>query len=162
MQTIAKIAKVKRGIARRFRIAILRKSEEEIEYKDWLRAQDRDYTEKKKKGHLRTREELDEWWSEWNAEIEFPRYRYYRAMTSHWRAKAADKLVELPPYSERDGYWEGSDFSRHGLTLTDKGIAYVRAAVRQETLASSELFFRVVAVVIGASLVILSLISVLK
>ena len=162
MQTIAKIAKVKRGIARRFRIAILRKSEEEIEYKDWLRARDRSYAGEKKKGNLRTREELDAWFADWDAEIELARYNYYRAMTSHWRIKAADKLVELPPKNQKDEYWEGSDFSRYELTLTDKGIAYIRNAVRQETLASSELFFRVAAVIISALLVILSFISVFK
>ena len=46
------IAKIKRRIVHRFRIAILRKSEEEIEYRDWLRAQDRNYAEEKKKGKL--------------------------------------------------------------------------------------------------------------
>ena len=68
-----------------------------------MRAQDRK-CEEKKKGKLQKREELDEWWAEWNAEIELPRYNYYRAMTSHWIAKAADKLVELPPENEKDGY----------------------------------------------------------
>ena len=147
-------------IARRFKITVLRKSQEEIEYTRLLRARDRDYA--KEKGNLRTREELDQWWAGWEADIRVARYDYYRVMTSYWMRKATDKRVELPPDNEKDGYWDRDGFPWLGRTLTDKGIAYVRNAVRQETLASSELFFRVAAVVIGASLVVLSLISVLK
>ena len=49
------IAKIKRRILHRFRIAILRKSEEEIEFRDWLQARDRDYAKEKKKRQFANR-----------------------------------------------------------------------------------------------------------
>ena len=129
-----------------------------------LRAQEREYSTLK--DSFKTAEDYFKWASEWDFETQSEREDFLTHRTAYWRKKSTAKPIELPPDSKEDqygtGYWEQSEYSQGKRFLTDKGVAYVRDAVRQETLASSELFFRVAAVVIGASLVVLSLVSVLK
>lgn len=108
-------------------------------YKRMLKARDQDYSQKKET--LRSQDAYDEWAAHWYAEIEIARVEYDQFRTSHWRKRAIDKLVELPPRDEEGEFWERSPVSGNWV-LTDKGVATIRAAVRQETLASTELWFR--------------------
>ena len=85
----------------------------------------------------------------WYVDIMGWQEEYDSLRTSHWRKKAVNCLVELPPRNEEDDYWERTQMSGEWV-LTDKGIAHVRSAVRQEMLASSELWFRVAALLLGA------------
>ena len=128
-----------------------------------LRAREREFS--KLKDGFKTADDYSLWATEWDFETQSEREDFLAQRTAYWRQKSTARLVELPPSNKDDvygdGYWEQSEFGPMWF-LTDKGVAYIRNAVRQETLASSELFFRSAAVVIGTSLVVLSVISVFK
>ena len=108
---------------------------------------DREYNQKEV--YLWVQEDLEEWLSGWYAELDIARAPYDQLRTSYWRRKAMSKLVELPSRTDGEGYWERSPVSGYWV-LTDKGVASVRAAVRQETLASTEMIFRVGLIVVAA------------
>ena len=115
-------------------------------YKKMLRARDRDYY--RKKGNLKSREQFDRWFAEWDTEISIAKIPYDRVRTSYWTQRAIEKLVEMPPISEEEGHWERSQTGE--WVLTDKGVSSIRAAIRQETLAGTELFFRASVVVVAS------------
>ena len=120
-------------------------------YKRILKAMERDYS--RVKDALQSHDDFQDWVTSWDAEIEIARVAYDEFRTSHWRQKAIDKLVELPARDEKGEFWHRSPVSGNWV-LTDKGVATIRAAVRQETLASTELCFRVgliAAALIGAA-----------
>ena len=58
-------------------------------------------------------------------------------------------------------YWE-IDVAGVRRVLTDEGVAYVRNAVRQERLASLEIWFRLGALVVGVAIAVSTTISILK
>ena len=142
---------------------ISRQSKEELEYKGWLEARDRDYA--KKKASLHTENDFSAWMASWDADIDISRDDYFRVRTSHWTKKATDRLVELPPRNIDDrsgeGYWERSRFGP-GEFLTDKGVAYIRKAVREEQRESWEMRFRVASGLFSASALVISIVSILR
>ena len=104
-------------------------------YRKMLKARDDEYTQKIET--LRSPEEFGQWMSDWDANIEEFRDAYLRHRSRYWTRKAVDKLVELPATDAENGFWEQSRLYPDRL-LTDKGVFYVRSAVRQETLTSME------------------------
>ena len=104
-------------------------------YRKLLKARDDDYTRKKEM--LRSPEEFGRWMSDWDADIEDSRDEYMRHRTRYWTRKALGRLVELPDWNFENGYWEQSKLYPDRL-LTDKGVFYIRSAVRQEDLSRME------------------------
>ena len=105
---------------------------------------------KRKAGELHEQDGYQNWASGWDADIVFFQEDVDALVTQHWRKKAESKLIELPPRDREtdlsgEGYWDQGMTS--GWALTDKGIAYVRDAVRNEQLSSSELYFRFATVI---------------
>ena len=104
-------------------------------YRKMLKARDDEYTQKIET--LRSTEEFGRWMSNWDANIEECRDEYLRHRSRYWTRKAIDKLIELPDTDAENGFWEQSRLYPDRL-LTDKGVFYVRSAVRQETLSNME------------------------
>ena len=131
----------------------------ERKYKKALRQREQDY--RLRKDTLKNSEAFGEWFGRWDFDIQESRVEYDRYRTSYWRNKAVEKLVELPKLDwdteHGDGYWDRSQLTGE-LVLTDKGVAHIRAEVRKEGLAGSEMFFRW-ALVLVAVLGVLSTIS---
>jgi hypothetical protein len=121
-----------------------------------LRARDRAYV--KERANLLSQDDFARWASEWDVEIMFPAEEYDILRTAHWRRKAISRLVELPPRNEEEEYWEQTQPTGKWV-LTDQGIAYIRSAVRQEALASSEMWFGVAALLLGVLAVLASVIN---
>ena len=116
-------------------------------YKKVLKARDRDYSTNKE--HLKSQEEFDRWYGGWDMEISIARIPYDRVRTSYWTQRAIGKLVELPARTEEEeGHWERSQITGEWV-LTDKGVSSIRTAIRQETLAGTEMFFRVGLIVVA-------------
>ena len=90
-------------------------------------------------------------WAEWEAELMPLRAEYEGERSAYWRQKALSKLVELPVMFELDDrhpggrsltdYWKDDGWTG-AVILSDKGVAYIRTAAREETLASLELWFK--------------------
>lgn len=118
-----------------------------------MRERDRDYA--KEKAKLRKSDEYFKWLSDWDGCIMPAREDYQRIRTSHWRRKAVGRLVELPPRCEHDGYWRQTEDTEEWV-LTDRGVAYGRSAVRQEDLARSEMWFRVIPIVLSVVALLVS------
>ena len=112
----------------------------EREYRKMLRARDKEYREIK--NELDTEEKFGSWFHSWEEPIETTKAEYKRYRSACWENRARKLLVELPQhdYQEADGYWERQ--IEGYIVLTDKGVAHVRAAVREEVKAGSEMFFR--------------------
>ena len=122
-------------------MTLLKRKQAAAAYKRALRDRDRDY--QRIKETLQTRDERDEWFASRAGDIEEARVDYDQLRTSHWRNKAISKLVELPPYDWQspNGHWQQSIVTG-AVVLTDRGVAFIRTRVRQESLSSSEMFFR--------------------
>lgn len=106
---------------------------------------DREYRQKRKNGEFVNYNDFQSWMSSWYVEAEPLEDDVNHHETQHWRKKAVDKLVELPPRNREsdldgDGYWKQGAWG--GWVLSDKGVYYVRSAVRQEVLGGSESYFR--------------------
>ena len=121
-----------------------------------LRARDRDYA--KERASLRKQDDYYEWLSGWDGRIIPARDDYEGARTSDWRRKAVGRLVELPSRREQDGYWRQTHDTGEWV-LTDRGVAYIRSAVRQEELASSEMGFRRLHIVLSVAALVISAFS---
>ena len=104
-------------------------------YQKMLKARDDDYSRRIET--LRSPDEFGRWMSGWDADIEEIRDEYLRHRTRYWTRKAVDILVELPDWDVENGFWEQSKLYPDRV-LTDKGVFYVRSAVRQEAVSSME------------------------
>lgn len=123
-------------------------------YKTAIRNRDRDYA--KKRESLRSEEQFQDWFGGWEVDIQDYRDEYLRHRTSHWTRKAVSKLVEVPSWGEAEGCWERSPGFGNWV-LTDKGVARIRAAVREESLANTELPIRYVVTVVAVASVLVAI-----
>jgi len=115
----------------------------------------------RKKDELQAPHARELWSLEWDQSILPLQEDYDEVLTRHYRRKANQKLVEMPPRCPDDerageGYWYEAQFSRE-LLLTDKGVKYVRTEIRRETLDEREMFFRYATVLFAAIAAIASI-----
>ena len=104
-------------------------------------------------------------WEDWDADLMPLRADYEGERSAYWCQKALSKLVELPVMFEMDDrhpggrsltdYWKDDGWTGAAI-LSDKGVAYIRSAAREETLASLELWFKVGLIVIPAGTVLVT------
>ena len=85
--------------------------------------------------------------------------QYRLLLTRHWTRKARGKFIEVPSVSENEGHWEDTMPGRQWV-LTDKGISHLRSAIREESRAGSEGYFRWAAITLGLMAVVAPILSV--
>ena len=84
-------------------------------------------------------EEFAEWSMDWEPDYSEALEEFHIARSRYWVRRAHRMLIDLPPESKEDelgmAYWEFPYRSRlRSRILTDRGVAYVRRAIRDEQL----------------------------
>ena len=83
--------------------------------------------------------ERAEWNLGWDLDYSMALEDFHIERSQHWWGKAERMLVEEPPESKEDqfgtGYWDSPRHTQRVYRfLTDKGVAYVRQAIREEQI----------------------------
>jgi hypothetical protein len=87
-------------------------------------------------------------WQYLQVEIDPVEEEYRLLLTRYWTKQARDRFIPRPAIREDEEYWELTGFTQRWV-LTDKGVSYLRSAIRQESMLSHEGFFRWAAIILG-------------
>ena len=141
---------------RRARQVRSRMPQEEFDYVEFENARFRAYKQDKvDEMHV---EDQHAWFSGWDADYGWDDEEVQSARSLFWIRKARRLYVDLPPDSRRQNYDEDEYWTRLRLSersvLTDKGVAFIRRAIREETQARQESLFKWLTVFIGIGVVV--------
>lgn len=81
--------------------------------------------------------------------------------TRYWRSKAAKMILEVPPITDKDGFWETGHCTNRWF-LTFKGITELRQLIRKERKETFELFLPWLSLLTGLIAAIAGLILTIK
>ena len=104
------------------------------------------------------------WTESWDADHGMDDEEVQRKRSLFWVLKARRMYVDLPPdsrlkYDDRDDYWTRLQYTESSV-LKDKGVAFIRRAIREETQVRQESLFKWLTIIIGFGVVVSALASV--
>ena len=103
-------------------------------------------------------EEQHAWFSDWDADYGWHEEEVQRARSLFWLRKARRLYVDLPPNSlhsqDEDDYWTRLKYISNASVLTEKGVAFIRRAIREEAQARQESLFKWLTIFIGVGVVV--------
>ena len=133
-----------------------RMPKEEFDYREFENARFRAY--KRDNVDVMHGEDQHAWFSNWDADYGWDDEEVQGARSLFWLRKARRLYVDLPPdsrrqYYDEDDYWTRLKFSDRSV-LTDKGVAFIRRAIREETQVRQESLFKWLTIFIGVGVVV--------